>query len=238
VLPYVMFGNLAVVATLLLGLHRALRPPIRGRWTVSALFLAWFFVTLFLAWLGFYRGSPSRIPTIQYGVFLPIIAGVILLWRWPLLRSVVESMPQPWIVGIQLYRVLGSIFLVLYAAGRMPEAFAWPAGVGDILVGLFAPITAIAYARGWRGSAGLLRAWNLFGIADLVVALTTGFLTSPSPLQLLAFDKPNQLISEFPVVMIPVFLVPLSILLHLVSLQKLRRTNTERHFPERFAPNV
>jgi hypothetical protein len=41
--------------------------------------------------------------------------------------------------------------------------------------------------------------------------------------QLFAFDLPNELISQFPPVLIPVFLVPLSVLLHLASLTKLRR---------------
>ena len=53
--------------------------------------------------------------------------------------------------------------------------------------------------------------------------MTTGFLTSPSAFQLFAFDLPNVLISQFPLVLIPVFLVPLSVLLHLASLTKLRR---------------
>jgi len=38
-------------------------------------------------------------------------------------------------VGVQVYRALGLIFLVLYAGGYLPGLFAWPAGVGDILVG-------------------------------------------------------------------------------------------------------
>src|SRR5271170_7190039 len=90
--------------------------------------------------------------------------------------------------------------------------------------GLLAPVVGIASMRGSRSSSGWLLAWNLFGIADLVVAVATGFLTSPSPLQLLALDRPNELISSFPLVMIPVFLVPLSVLLHLASLKKLRLT--------------
>jgi hypothetical protein len=59
---------------------------------------------------------------------------------------------------------------------------------------------------------------------DLVVAVTTGFLSSPSPIQKFAFDNPNTLITAFPLVMIPVFLVPLAILLHLASLTELGLT--------------
>jgi hypothetical protein len=83
---------------------------------------------------------------------------------------------------------------------------------------------AFALARGLRGSAGLARAWNVLGLTDLVVAITTGFLSSPSPIQELAFDNPNTLITAFPLVRIPVFLVPLAILLHLASLTKLSLT--------------
>jgi hypothetical protein len=101
--------------------------------------------------------------------------------------------------------------------------FALPAGLGDVLVGVLAPVVAIAYRRGPRENTNLVSVWNLFGLADLVVAVTAGFLTSPSAFQLFAFDLPNELISRFPLVLIPVFLVPLSVLLHLASLAKLRR---------------
>jgi hypothetical protein len=104
--------------------------------------------------------------------------------------------------------------------------FALPAGAGDVLVGLLAPIVATAQTRKWRNANALLRAWNFLGLADLAVALTTGFLSSPSPLQRFAFDAPNTLISRYPLVMVPVFLVPLAILLHLASLHKLRQTET------------
>jgi hypothetical protein len=191
------------------------------------LLLAWFFATLLLSWFEFYRGAPSRTPTIQYGLLVPIIVGVVLAWRWGMLRRIIEAVPQEWIVGVQFYRALGLIFLVLRGAGRLPGMFAWPAGAGDIIVGLLAPVVAITYARNSHGAAVLVRAWNLFGIADLIVAVSTGLLTSPSPLQMFAFDAPNDLISAFPLVMVPVFLVPLSILLHLASLKKLRQTQHE-----------
>jgi hypothetical protein len=56
-----------------------------------------------------------------------------------------------------------------------------------------------------------------------------GFLTSPSPFQLAAFDRPNLPISVFPLALIPVFAVPVSILLHLASLQRLRESEKSRN---------
>ena len=67
----------------------------------------------------------------------------------------------------------------------------------------------------------------MFGLLDLVVALGTGFLTSPSPFQLLSLAAPNTLVSAFPLVLIPVFAVPLSVLLHVASLMKLRRETVQ-----------
>jgi hypothetical protein len=132
---------------------------------------------------------------------------------------IIDAVRQPWIIGVQLYRVLGAIFLILYAADKMPGLFAWPAGIGDIIVGLLAPVVALAYARDPRRNAGLVTAWNLFGILDLAVAVTTGFITSPS--RLFSYEPSNELIAIFPLVLIPVNLVPLAILLHLASLAKL-----------------
>lgn len=59
--------------------------------------------------------------------------------------------------------------------------------------------------------------------SKLCVAVACRFATSPSPVQLAAFDHPNELIAAFPLVLIPTYLVPVPILLHLVSLAKLRR---------------
>ena len=232
-LPEILLGTVATVAFALIGLDRGVRRadlPVQDRrrafWTIAALLVAWVLSALFLSWSGFYQESPFRVPTVPLGLLIPIAAGIILFRRWPLFRRVIDAIPQSWIVIIQVYRVEGLVFLALLAKGLLPGAFAWPAGIGDIIVGLLAPVAGIAYMRGARGSAGLLRAWNLLGMADLVVAVTTGFLTSPSPLQLLSLDQPNQLISAFPLVLIPVFLVPLSVLLHVASLEKLRPHKT------------
>ena len=151
------------------------------------------------------------------------MVGVVLFRTWPLLRRTLASVPNTWTVGVQLYRTLGIVFLLLYAGGHLPALFALPAGLGDILVGILAPLVAASFARSPEASARRVRLWNLLGIADLVIAVTIGFLTSPSPFQIASFDRPSELVAMFPLSLIPVFAVPLSILLHIASLQKLRQ---------------
>ncbi|GGA78698.1 hypothetical protein GCM10011507_32410 [Edaphobacter acidisoli] len=221
-------GSVAVIAVIAFAVHRELKRAgwadgerRKAVWAVAALLTAWFVVALVPSRAGFYH--TGQLPTIQFGLLGPAAAVLVLFWSWPFLRRVVDAVSQQWIVGVQFYRVLGVIFLVLYAIGQLPGVFALPAGLGDMAVGLAAPAVGLAYMRSPREKAGRLRVWNLLGLLDLVVAVTTGFLTSPSRFQLLALDKPNELISAFPLVMIPVFLVPLSVLLHFASLWKLRR---------------
>ena len=81
-----------------------------------------------------------------------------------------------------------------------PAAFALPAAAGDVAVGLLAPIVAVAYALRVAGWEFLVVGWNPLGLLDLAIAITAGFLTSPSPLQVLSLGAPNQLIREYPLV--------------------------------------
>lgn len=63
-------------------------------WSISALLVTWFFAALILPWSGFYQASGSRIPTIPFGLLMPIAAGVVLFWLWRPLRRIIESVPQ------------------------------------------------------------------------------------------------------------------------------------------------
>jgi hypothetical protein len=55
-----------------------------------------------------------------------------------------------------------------------------------------------------------------------VLAVVLGFLTSPSAFQQLALSMPNALITRYPFVLFPTFVVPVSILLHAAALWRLR----------------
>jgi hypothetical protein len=117
-------------------------------------------------------------------------------------------------------RVVGVTFLLVMAQGHLPAIFALPAGLGDIAAGLAAPFVAWRLAHG----GGHTRAvwFNRFGILDLVVALTIGFLAGLGPWQPLAVTPSTEPLSLLPLALVPTVAVPLAIALHLVSLRRLR----------------
>src|SRR6185436_5168089 len=128
-LPYViLIGNGLTLFAIFYGLNRALAEASWPR-TERLRALA---IALGLSGAGFYHVAQSGIPTIQYGLFPPILIGAFLIFRSELAGRLLDAVPQPWIVGVQLYRALGVVFLTLYAASQLPALFAWPAGVGDI----------------------------------------------------------------------------------------------------------
>jgi hypothetical protein len=156
-------------------------------------------------------------------VFLPIILGLWSLSRLRIITQALDATPLSWLVGVQVYRVVGVIFLILLGAGQLPREFALPAGTGDVIVGLLALPVAWAARTGSRRALMSAYVWNGLGILDFIVAIATGFLSSPSRIQLLALDHPNLIASAYPLVLIPVFLVPLSSILHGLCLWKIRR---------------
>jgi hypothetical protein len=117
-------------------------------------------------------------------------------------------------------RVGGLIFLITLALGELPAAFALPAGLGDIAIGLAAPWVAL----GLRDGTGIRRAFwfNVAGLVDFAVAFTIGFLAGPGRQQLLHLTPTTQQISVLPLVLIPTAGVPLLFALHVISLVKLR----------------
>jgi hypothetical protein len=110
-----------------------------------------------------------------------------------------------------------------HGAEAVSSAFALPAGTGDVLVGLLAlPVAHLLYARSAAAHRAAI-AWNVLGLVDFTIAIGMGILTTPGPLQLVVPDVPNAELGTFPMVMIPTFAVPSSILLHALSLRQLRR---------------
>jgi hypothetical protein len=203
-----------------IGLHAGIRalPGDNSRrlgWTVgSAVVLTvWLVGIILLAANGAFRNDAPRIPI---ALTMTLGAGYLFLLS-PTFRAIIGGIPQHWLIGIQTFRILGGVFLVRYFQGELPGIFAIPAGIGDVLTGLLAPLVAYWWVTGKPYARTAAIAWNLFGMADLVNAVTLGVLTGGGGGGIV-----------FPIVLIPVYAVPRALLVHSYSLIGLLRKTARR----------
>lgn len=186
--------------------------------TTAAVLGSWLVLSGLLAAAGVYRQDPGEaaVPWLLVVVGGTLIA-LLLATRIPLVSRILADPGTPARLALpHTLRVVGMLFLILMAQGHLPAAFALPAGLGDIAIGVSAPFVARRLARG-TGRAGAVR-FNVLGILDLIVAASIGFLLfgfieatpSTAPLRLL------------PLALIPTAPVPLALALHIVSLRRLR----------------
>jgi hypothetical protein len=185
---------------------------------------AWFVVVVGLIGAGVFSRPPVMIAQASLGlaVLLPILAGVALLATSRGARELASGIPLPLLIAVHAGRLLGVFFLVLLAAGRLPQSFARSAGWGDITVALAALPVAWAAQRRIAGWRWLALGWNIVGIADLVIALTLGIGSAPrSPLQFIHESPGSAAITTFPWALIPTFFVPVFLLAHLILFRRL-----------------
>jgi len=182
--------------------------------------VAWSILIWRLALVGVFSAQGS--PAIPLAIFVPLLVGLLLIMRSHRIASVVDAMPASWLVGLQVYRVFGATFLIQLALGKLAAAFDLPAGTGDFLIGLLALPAAFYLNRDENRGRAVAAAWNALGILDLIVAITMGFLSSTGRLQALGLGAGAGPLS-YPLVMVPAFAVPLSLILHAVSLWQLAR---------------
>ena len=83
---YVLTGAIGTIAAILFGLRSALRTAGCTTYyrTVTAsaatiTVIGWFLLALALASADAYRAAADRIPTIQYGILIPILIGGLLI---------------------------------------------------------------------------------------------------------------------------------------------------------------
>jgi len=209
-----------------LGLERADLTPgqLRTTWlAIMVPFTLWAAVTWTAAINGVFRTGASALPLLPAAIFLPVIIGAPLLLLSKRVGQLLDAMPATWLVALQLYRVFGSQWLAYWLRGLLPGLWALPAGTGDVLTGLFAVPAAIALAAAAAEGRKAAILWNIFGIADLTVAIFLGMIIAPGPFQLIVLNGPSIGLGDYPNVLTPAFVVPGSILLHALSLRQLRR---------------
>jgi hypothetical protein len=119
------------------------------------------------------------------------------------------------LIVVHTWRIGGIAFLWGMTQGILDPAFALPAGVGDILIGVTAIPFAVFLWKGYSWSKYAVVVWSVLGIADLINAVTLGAITNP--------DFRTSTMATFPWILVPTVAVPAALALHGITLYRLRK---------------
>ena len=146
----------------------------------------------------------------------PVVAGIVwtstslallACWKVPTLKRWAVKVELRWLVFLHLTRFVGFYFFFLCSRGELPFAFAAPAGWGDIIVATLAVLLlALSDARNWS----MLIIWNTIGLTDIVFVIIMALRLG------LEDWRSMHALREFPLSLLPTFLVPLIIVSHVL----------------------
>jgi hypothetical protein len=207
--------------------QRRFNVPSETTIVVTASVVAWFAIVAVLGVRGWFVTPPGMAPLrILLGVLTPLAVFFAAYLLSKTIREYALAIDPRLIMAIQAWRFAGIGFLALYVYRLLPGVFAWPAGLGDIAIGVTAPwlLTVLLRQPSFAASRTFV-IWNLFGILDLVVAPATGAL---SAMGVAGADTgvTNSPMAQMPLVLIPAFFVPIFFALHASALLQARRLAT------------
>jgi hypothetical protein len=186
-----------------------------------AILVVWFLLAVAGSLLGVFDSEPRPPLPLGLAAVIPVALFAFCYLTSVRFRELVLSLDLRILTVAQTWRVGGIVFLILYQHGALPGAFAIPAGWGDIVIGITAPVVAWYWKRPFPSKTFIV--WNVMGSLDLVMAVSLGVLASATPVGVLAGDVTTRLMGQFPLSLIPTFFVPLLLILHLISLSRVRK---------------
>jgi hypothetical protein len=197
------------------------------RSVVFAALALWLGLVSFLASQGAFVGSADSPPLALFlGVAVPLAVFFAAYFGWSAFRAFILSADLRLLAAMQAWRWAGFGFLSLYAKGILPGLFAVPAGLGDMAIGLSAPWIVLGLVRHPAFAASQRYViWNVLGLVDLVVAVSMGVLCSGfiPGITGLNGNVTTGAMAQLPLVLIPTYLVPFFVMLHLTALFQARQ---------------
>jgi len=224
VCAYVLLVVCVTLWGLDLGLRRSgcagpIRRSLLGR--LGALLGTWFVALTAAATSGAWL-SPDMLRPLGY--LVPALALSAVLWRAGWLQAAVQSLSPSVIPWLQTLRIGSGLSLFGASAARLaPWSLAATTGTGDIVVGAGGALVGFLLAARTSWSRTVAQVWNVFGLLLVAYTLVRWLLSVPGPLQRFHSYPPNLVPAVFPFLYLPGFILPLTLLLHILSLQQLAR---------------
>ena len=153
-------------------------------------------------------------PRIAIPLFVPVILALLLLLH-PAFKAVVDNIPVPTLVGVQVFRLAGFVFLIIPGLGHLPHAFV-TGGYGDIATGMLAIGAGMMLSKKSPGATLLFVLFSVVGMCDLLNVAGLLFYYYPSWSSAV---PSSAALAEFSLVMVPALAAPIALILHLYAIR-------------------
>ncbi|HET6999879.1 MAG TPA: hypothetical protein VFI33_01135 [Puia sp.] len=191
---------------------------------VFRIILIWTLLQGLLGLTGYYIKAHKFPPPILL-LLLPAVFTIIILFTTTGGQRFMDRLDPGTLTRLHVIRIPIEIVLyLLYMDHQVPEIMTFAGGNYDIISGITAPV--IYYYGYVKKSFNriILLCWNFICLGLLLNIIARAVLSTPSPIQKLAFDQPNIAIFHFPYNWLPSVIVPMVLFSHLACIRSLFRT--------------
>ena len=187
----------------------------------AGLIAGWFIFALSASALHLFENNSQRVGiAVAIAATIPLVVFALWFAASESFRQFALSLNPRILTGVQVWRIIGFIFVLLQARNLLPAIFALPAGYGDMFIGATATLVAWQLASPSHRNSFIL--WQLLGITDLVTAVSLG-----TTARLLDPSGPSMLpLTVLPLSLVPTFLVPLFMIFHVICIAQARKWET------------
>lgn len=201
----------------------------RTNWMTTLGLISWVILCTGLAVQDFYfQNNAGFYPVVVFSLGSGVILGAAYM-TMPSFKNLVdilmEKVPLKHTIMIHSLRIaaVGAIYKMMI--GTLPIHFVASAGITDLMFGISAIYIAV-----WidRFSNRFLIIWNMVGISIFTVALLVMQFSLPGILNVFAGAPTSQMVVSFPMVLVPTFVAPMHIAVHILSLMHILRSGERR----------
>lgn len=219
---------LVVAPVVLLALRRRGALGLPG---TIGIFVAYLVIPGLLAWRGAIgRYDPLPAPALLLLLALTLLTVGILLS--PVGVRLASGLALGAVVAFQAFRVPVELLLHrMYTDGTVPVQMTYTGRNFDVVTGVSGLVLGFWLLSGRSVPRGVIRAWNILGLALLANIVSIAVLSTPVPFRRFLESPPHTLPSTFPYIWLPSFLVQVALGSHLLVFRQLRRGAQETAGP-------
>jgi hypothetical protein len=186
----------------------------------------WMVMLSILSITGFFSDFSGFPPRFIIIVLVPMITLVWSLLISKTTKQLLTLIPPQTIINLQVFRVFVEILLwMLFIQNLLPIQMTFEGRNFDIIAGITAPLVAyLAYSKNLL-SKNMVIAWNFICLGLLLNIVLIAIFSMPTPFRYFMNEPSNTIVTEFPIIFLPGFLVPLAYGLHFLSIRQLLNQN-------------